>query len=168
MIRLRFEKGSLSTSVVLKDSALPGLMALVAEHQSDDESPPPVKTTDGFSILNPITDPGAAGDRAPFVREWMGKHSESEILQQIGWDTFPERILLLGAHYEASGGGEGWSKSDIDYKFSAARVQEPTNFARDISNAIKSGWIAAVTPRTYRVSRTGWNRLAESVSAVGG
>ena len=93
-IKLRFEKGTLITQVTLKDSALVALLALISEHQSDD---PP-------ALLSSVPTSGlvlASAEASTFVKEWVRKHTASEVLNQIKWTTNPEKILLMGAYHEA-------------------------------------------------------------------
>lgn len=165
-IKLRFDKGSLSTQVVLKDEALPELLKIISEHQSDERSPAVQKAYD-----TPLPPPSVFGDPLPagnederinFARNWVAQHSPSEILSKIGWDTYPEKIVLMGAKCEIAD-GEGWRSADIELQFSSARVAAPGNFARDISVAIRAGFVATVTPRTYRVARTGWLRIYAAI-----
>jgi hypothetical protein len=88
------------------------------------------------------------------------------VLNSFKWDKKADTILLLGAHYEAKGGGEGWRSADMEIKFSEAKEPFPGNFSRDVITAIKDGFIATVTPRTYKISRTGWNRVGEVISKL--
>ena len=85
---------------------------------------------------------------------------------QLSWDTYPEKILLLAAWHEARGGGAPWKSSDMDTVFKQAKEAPPSNFPRDIKAAIKSGWIHTHTPRTYSVTRTGWNRVGDAVARL--
>jgi predicted transcriptional regulator len=54
----------------------------------------------------------------------------------------------------------------MDTVFLNAKERPPANFPRDIKKAIKGGWIHTHTPRTYSVTRTGWNKIAEAVSKL--
>jgi hypothetical protein len=54
----------------------------------------------------------------------------------------------------------------MDGVFKQAKEAAPSNFPRDIKVAIKSGWIHTHTPRTYSVTRTGWNKIAEALGKV--
>jgi hypothetical protein len=159
-IKLRFEKGSLVTQVILKDEAIKPLLHIVTEFQSD-EQPNPITKPSTTQLSSEATPP--APD-AIFVRTWLKAHSPSEILLQIKWETFPEKILLLGAYSEAVLDLESWRSADIQARFEEAHAEGPTNFPRDIANAIKGAIIAAVTPRTYRVTKTGWNKLYDAIS----
>jgi hypothetical protein len=163
-IKLRFEKGTLITQVVLKDAALAPLLALVSEHQSDE---PPVSTM----AIQPAPPPAAsivvaATEVSATIKEWLLKHSPTEILNRFEWVTNPEKILLLGAFHEAASSNEVWRSADIEERFREARETFPTNFPRDIKNAIRAGLIQGVTARTYRVSRTGWNRIKEAIEKI--
>ena len=159
-IKLRFEKGSLATQVVLKDAALGPLLALVAEHQADEPAAPLGAPPPAASVVIQATETSAG------VREWLLKHTPSEVLNRFHWDTNPDKILLLGAYHEANSKTEVWRSSDIGQVFRDAKEGFPTNFPRDIKTAIKSGFIASVTDRRYRVSRTGWNRISEQIQKI--
>jgi hypothetical protein len=166
-IELQFKKGSLALRVILKDEALTALQKIVFEYQSDEV---PVFSAESISIppaqLTPIL-PVNNGDSTTASKAWLSKHSASEALNLIGWDTNPEKILILGAFFESRGGAEGWRSADMQDKFSEARDSFPKNFPRDVSAAIKDNLIATVTARSYKVSRTGWNKIAEAVASLG-
>jgi hypothetical protein len=110
----------------------------------------------------------ANGSPAPLGEEMLktrlGSCGAAELLNQLQWDTYPEKILLLASWHEARGGGTPWKSSDMETVFRQAKEAPPSNFPRDIKAAIKSGWIHTHTPRTYSVTRTGWNRVADAVS----
>ena len=74
---------------------------------------------------------------------------------------------LIGACHEARGGGEGWRSADMNKLFAEAKEGLPANFPRDVSKSIRAGDIRPVTPRTYAVSRTGWNKLADALAKAG-
>lgn len=160
-IKLRFEKGSLSTQVTLKDEALEPLQKVVFEFLSDEPS-----TSKGSSVAAVPLEGEVKGldeERLEFARSWFKKHSGAELVTQIGWQNFPERIAVLGAHYEATSSEQSWRSADIESAFKSARIPAPANFARDIGKAINLGIVATVTPRTYRVSRTGWLKLYDGI-----
>lgn len=162
-IKLRFEKGSLVTTVMLKDEALSGLLEILSKYQSDDAPPPASSTPQERPSITDLADPNKERVRIDTARNWMAEHSAAEALSKIGWPNFSERILILGALIEAKGGDPGWRSSDIENQFRAARETPPSNFARDVSLAIKAGIIATETPRTYSVSKTGWLKLYEAI-----
>jgi hypothetical protein len=147
----------MATQVLLKDEALPELLALISKHQSDETAAPIAAMLGGQT---PSADPSKD------AKEWLATHSASEVLNLIGWPTNPEKILLLSAFHEANGGGEGWRSADMETRFSEAKERFPAWFPRDIRTAIKDGTIAPVTQRTYKVSRSGWNRIAEAIAKL--
>ena len=110
--------------------------------------------------------PAVIGDEEA-VRARLGTYGAAELLNQMRWETYPEKILLLGAWHEARGGSTPWKSSDMDSVFRQAKEGAPSNFPRDIKVAIKSGWIHTHTPRTCSVTRTGWNRVADALSKLG-
>jgi hypothetical protein len=156
-IKLSFEKGSLITQVTLKDEAIAELLKVISNYQSDEA------IDLGGDVLKDLSDPQKEAERLAFARSWLGERPVSEILARIGWETFPERILLLGAHYETTDGIIGWRSTDIATKFKAGREHPSGNFTRDINNAIKAGIIATITPGTYKVSKTGWLKIYEAI-----
>jgi hypothetical protein len=91
-------------------------------------------------------------------------YGAAELLNRLRWDSYPEKILLLGAWFEARGGSVPWKSADMDEVFKQAKEKPPANFPRDVKQAIKAAWIHPMTPRTYCVTRTGWNKLAEVLS----
>jgi hypothetical protein len=163
-INLKFQKGSLVMQVLLHDEALPELLEIISKHQSDEAAPASL----------PLSAPGlnAPGSQTPSsdpskdVKDWMTKHSASEVLNAIQWDKHQDKILLLGAFHEANGGKEGWRSADMDERFSEAKELFPPAFPRNIRDAIKEGGIAPVTDRTYKVSRTGWNKIADAITKI--
>jgi len=99
------------------------------------------------------------------AKDWLVKHGAAEVLNKLGWNTYAEKILALGAFHESKAGEdiESWRSADILARFSEAKDTSPTNFPRDIAAAIKTGWVATKTPRTYTVSRTGWILLSNAI-----
>ena len=169
-IKIRFEKGPLIVQTTLRDGALAPLMALVQEHGADETESTPA--TEGllvnFSQGAPETVPQTSIDPERHAKEWLAKHSAAEVLNKLAWNAYPEKILALGAFHESKAGEdfESWRSADIVNRFGEAKDNEPANFPRDIATAIKSGWIATKTPRTYIVSRTGWIRLSTAISKL--
>jgi hypothetical protein len=101
----------------------------------------------GMAASLPRTLTGHTNEQA--IKEFLKAHGAAELLNRLKWDSFAEKILLLGAWYESRGGGTPWRSADMDETFKQAKESPPRNFPRDIKNAIKSGWIHAETPRTY-------------------
>jgi hypothetical protein len=150
----------MSISATLKDEALPKLIEL--SQQFRDEEGPAQQTT---------APSGAAAKGAPLtgnseeaVKAYLKDYGAAELLNRLRWDSYPEKILLLGAWFEARGGSVPWKSADMDEVFKQAKEKPPANFPRDVKQAIKAAWIHPVTPRTYSVTRTGWNKLAEVLS----
>jgi hypothetical protein len=146
---------------VLKDDALIALLTFITTHKSDEVAPVPM-------MADPLLGAGGGGRvvGGGDTKEWLNKHSASEILNAIKWDTNPEKILLMGAFHESKVESNSWRSADIESRFSEAKETQPSNFARDISKAIKAGIVTPVTPRTYTVSRTGWNKIAEAIAKL--
>ncbi len=161
-IELQFKKGSLVLRVMLNDEALPELQRIIGAHQSDES---PSTTAISVPALS-VVPSDAPADPNTQAKAWLSKRSAGEVLNQIRWNPNPEKILLLAAFHEASGGASGWRKEDMEARYLEARESFPGNFGRDIGVAIKNGIITSVTPRTYTVSRTGWNKISEAISAL--
>jgi hypothetical protein len=159
-IKIRLEAPGLLMQAQLDDAALSEVIALIQKHRLEEESVLPAE--------NPIVAAtNQAGDKESTVRAWLAKHAPAEVLNLLKWDTYPDKILILGGCHEARGGGEGWRSADMEKLFAEAKESLPANFPRDIRSAIKGGDIRPVTPRTYAISRTGWNRLGEALTKTG-
>ena len=157
-IKILLEAPGLVMQAQLKDEDLGELIALMQKNRNE-EIPPPVAEQPVIASNN--------HDKESSVREMLAKHAPAEVLNLLKWDTFQDKILILGACHEARGGGEGWRSADMEKLFAEAKESPPANFPRDISKAIKGGDIRPVTPRTYAVSRTGWNKLSEALNKMG-
>ena len=163
-IKLVLTIGSVKTEASLKDSAINELMQLVLKHQDGAPSSP---NQDRMPAAKAVVSAPKESEPEP-AKGWILKHTASEVLNRIGWETNPEKILLLAAFHESHGGSEGWRSSDISERFKQAKEPFPANFSRDISAAVNSGLIGAVTPRTYKVGRAVWNKLSEAITAING
>lgn len=161
-IKLRLEKGAIVMQAVLEDAAFAELLTLIQTHESKDAAPSPAMAH-STHISESKALPGDISDPSQRVKGWMAQRAAAEVLNQIGWKTNVEKILLLGAHYEAKGGAEGWKSSDMADKFKEAKEGFPGNFARDVATAVKEGLLATITPRTYTISRTGWSRISAAI-----
>lgn len=155
----------LNLSANLKDEALASLIQLIQEKR-DDTAP----TIQGSATLTPesatISSTPSTADTEEGIKERLKSLGGAELLNQLKWDSFPEKILLLGAWHEARGGTTPWRSADMDDTFSMAKESPPANFPRDIKNAIKSGWVHNETPRTYVVTRTGWNKIGQALRGL--
>lgn len=149
---------------VLKDEALAALLGLVSEHQSDESV-----AASSAQSFTPAIDPGNSNQGGGSIltlasKTWMQEHSPAEVLNMIGWEANPDKILMLAAILEVRIPNESWRSADMEKMFAEAKESFPSNFPRDIAAAIKDGLIAKATERTYCVSRTGWKKVAEATS----
>lgn len=153
----------LNISANLKDEALVTVVQLI-QQQRDDTVPTPPAASATSSGLQPVNgDLTAGSDTEEAIKATLKAHGGAELLNQLKWDSFPDKILLLGAWHEARGGTTPWRSADMDETFKLAKESPPSNFPRDIRNAIKSGWVHNETARTYVVTRTGWNRIGQAL-----
>lgn len=150
-------------NAVLKDEALPELIRISQELREEHAEPAPPLAGAGVTAVVPGI-PSVDQMSLDQIRETLKAQGAAELLNRVGWKNYPEKILLLGAWHEARGGTVPWRSSDMTATFSQAKEKPPANFPRDIYQAIKAGWVHAETPRTYAVTRTGWNKIAEALT----
>ena len=150
----------LNLSANLKDEALPTLLQLVQEKRDDSAAATSGAAVPTHSVSGP--EPPTVNGSDDSLKRILNARGGAELLNQIKWDSFPEKILLLGAWHEARGGTTPWRSADMDDAFRSAKETPPSNFPRDIRNAIRCGWIHNETPRTYVVTRTGWNKIGQA------
>jgi hypothetical protein len=76
-----------------------------------------------------------------YAKEWLAKHGAAEVLNNLAWSTFPEKIMALGAYHEAKAGEDfdSWRSSDILARFGEAKDTPPSNFPRDIAAGAHDG-----------------------------
>lgn len=153
----------LNITANLKDEALVTILQLVQQQRDDSVPATPVPAVP--SLTSPTTngEPLGGADTEEAIKTTLKTHGGAELLNQLKWDSFPEKILLLAAWHEARDGTTPWRSADMDDTFKLAKESPPSNFPRDIKNAIKSGWIHNETPRTYVVTRTGWNKIGQAL-----
>jgi hypothetical protein len=156
-------RSNLQASV--KDEALSELIKITQEFR-DQEMPSMTVPTSLAVTESPMKVSASSPGNEESVRTHLAGYGAGELLNHIRWETYAEKILLLGAWYEARGGNVPWKSADMDAVFKQAKEGVPSNFPRDIKVAIKSGWIHTHTPRTYSVTRTGWNKIAEALSKL--
>ncbi len=164
-IKVILQAPGLNLQASVKDEALGELIKITQEYRDQDAA----LGAGGSAALADVSSsatPVAIGDEEA-VKARLGTYGAAELLNQMRWETYPEKILLLAAWHEARGGSTPWKSSDMDSVFKQAKEGAPSNFPRDIKVAIKSGWIHTHTPRTYSVTRTGWNRVADALSKLG-
>lgn len=170
--------GITSFSANLKDEALAELFRLVQELRDDSvviAAPQPVSipvepSASSDSVPTPVFPTSAtvftAGNEA-MVKDWLKGHGAAELLNVFKkWDSFYEKIVLLAAWHESRGLRTPWKSADIVEVFKQAKEKAPTNFPRDISRAIQSGLVHAESPRTYSVTRSGWNKIAQEIESL--
>jgi len=167
--------GITNFSANLKDEALPELFRLVQELRDNSPSPaaPQVATVlsgvpvPTVAVVTPTENSPLASGSELRVKDWLKAHGAAELLNVLKkWDSFYEKIILLAAWHESRGLQRPWKSSDILEVFKQAKDKAPANFPRDISRAIQSGLVHAETPRTYSVTRSGWNKIAQEIEVL--
>ena len=171
-IQITVRAAGLNITANLKDESLVSIIKLVQDNR-DDTAPQATTTPTLMGRLETSNDapPALTGsftgsNSEAAIKEWLKSHGAAELLNRFKWDSYPEKILLLGAWHESRGGNSPWRSADMDETFSQAKEKTPGNFPRDIRNAIKSGLIHAETPRTYMVTRTGWNKIGQAIEVL--
>ena len=160
-IKIVIQASGLNVSANLKDEALTTILQLIHEKRDDSTPTAPISTAPVSQNLGIESLPGNDSEEA--IKATLNERGGAELLNQLRWESFPEKILLLAAWHEARGGTTPWRSADMDDTFKLAKESPPSNFPRDIKNAIKSGWIHNETPRTYVVTRTGWNKIGQAL-----
>jgi hypothetical protein len=161
-IKITIQAPGLNIQAAVTDAALTELIRITQEFR-DQESQGPTAVPP-ISSDSHIPIPPTGGEEA--TKAQLSSYGAAELLNYLRWDTHPEKILLLAAWHEARGGNTPWKSADMDAVFLNAKERAPANFPRDIKSAIKSGWIHTHTPRTYSVTRTGWNKIADSLAKL--
>jgi len=168
-IQISLKAPGLNLNANLKDEALAAVILLIQENR--DEVIPQVatavrelQTSGGAASFDAVSLTGHDNEQA--IKSALQGLGAAELLNRLKWESYPEKILLLGAWNEAKGGTTPWKSSDMDETFRQAKEKTPGNFPRDIRTAIKSGWIHAETPRTYTVTRTGWNKIGHAFASL--
>ncbi len=162
-IKISITAPGMAIQAQIKDEALTELIKLTQEfrEESSATTDPAVGAT-GPSGGNLLL--GSGSEDA--VKNLLKSHGAAELLTLIKWESYPDKILLLGAWHEARGGSTPWRSADMDALFSQSKEKPPANFPRDIKQAIKSGWVHAATARTYTVTGTGWRRMGEALQRL--
>lgn len=164
--KLVIQASGLNIAANLKDEALVAVLQLIQEKRDDSVSAAPASSSPTLSSSSIETEALTGADSEEGIKGILKSRGGAELLNQLKWDSFPEKILLLGAWHEARDGTTPWRSADMDDTFKLAKESPPSNFPRDIKNAIKSGWIHNETPRTYVVTRTGWNKIGQALRGV--
>jgi len=156
-IKVAITKPGLSIQAWVKDEALSELLRITQEHHDEPLGVPEITSRgEGGSIQNDDQTKG-----------WFKDRSAAEVLNALPSDKMAEKIFLLAAWHEARGGATPWRASDVLTAFNQAKERTPGNFSRDLSVAIKDGNIHNATPRSYEITRGGWNRLAQLTQRSG-
>lgn len=163
-IKVIIQAPGLNLQAAVTDEALPDLIMITQKYRDQDAAASTGSQSSSANESPSGGTPGPLGEE--MLKTRLGSYGAAELLNQVHWETYPEKILLLSAWHEARGGGTPWKSSDMDTVFRQAKEAPPSNFPRDIKAAIKGGWIHTHTPRTYSVTRTGWNRVGEAVSKL--
>ncbi len=164
-IKVIIQASGLNLQAAVTDDALPDLI-MITQKFRDQDAAASAGVVPHSTAAKELPDNSAAPLGEEMLKTRLGSYGAAELLNQLSWDTYPEKILLLAAWHEARGGGAPWKSSDMDTVFKQAKEAPPSNFPRDIKAAIKSGWIHTHTPRTYSVTRTGWNRVGDAVAKL--
>lgn len=164
-IKIVIQASGLNVSANLRDEALTTILQLIQEKR-DDSAPAPAHPAGSISPQGTISEAVLGNGTEESIKAVLNERGGAELLNQLKWESFPEKILLLGAWHEARGGATPWRSADMDDTFKLAKESPPSNFPRDIRNAIKSGWIHNETPRTYTVTRTGWNKIGQALKEL--
>jgi hypothetical protein len=161
--KIVIQASGLNISANLKDEALVAVMQLIQTQLDDSVPATPASTVPSLAVQPGNGETLGGNDSEESIKATLKAHGGAELLNQLKWDSFPEKILLLAAWHEAREGTTPWRSADMDDTFKLAKESPPSNFPRDIKNAIKSGWIHNETPRTYVVTRTGWNKIGQAL-----
>jgi hypothetical protein len=164
-IRIVIQASGLNISANLKDEALTAILQLIQEKRDDSAAAPPVPSGPPAGH-GPVMETSVGNGSEEWIKAALTGRGGAELLNQFKWENYPEKILLLGAWHEARGGTTPWRSADMDETFKQAKENPPSNFPRDIKSAIKSGWIHNETPRTYTVTRTGWNKIGQALKEL--
>jgi hypothetical protein len=82
------------------------------------------------------------------VREFLDLHEPKRV---------PDKITVIGLHLQDHQGRATFSRQDVAGAFEAAAERVPANLYRDLTWAVKAGWIAPKTGEkgTYYVTKMG-------------
>jgi len=162
-IQITIKTAGLTISANLKDSTLPAIVGLIQDNR-DDSVPQPLQAAVA-AASTPISEGNTSPESEASVKAILNQRGAAELLNELKWDSYPEKILLLAAWHEAREGEVPWRSAKMDEVFTQqAKEKPPGNFPRDIRQCIRSGWIHAATPRTYVVTRTGWGKIGQALA----
>jgi hypothetical protein len=86
-----------------------------------------------------------------------------EFINDVEPSTKPRMITTIAYYLFEHEGKSHFRKEDIKERFAEAKEQMPANFDRDLSAAMKHGWLTEDrnNPKTYYITRTGIKSVRE-------
>lgn len=136
-IRTVVSESGLTISANLQDGALPALVQLIQDNRDDSASTAPIPAVEARAASSPggASMPGSmlSNNNEQAIKDFLRSHGAAELLNRLKWDSFPEKILLLGAWHEARGGTVPWRSADMD---DMRRSSRPRKVLRGTSRAI--------------------------------
>src|SRR5438445_5639545 len=142
-IKLTIQAQGLNIQAAVTDAALGELIRITQEYRDQE-----AESTGAMPLMtspDQVKGSATAGEEA--TKGLLASYGAAELLNQLRWETHPEKILLLAAWHEARGGSAPWKSSDMDAVFMNAKERPPANFPRDIKTSIKSVGIRTHTLR---------------------
>src|SRR6266436_2500575 len=113
-IKIVIQASGLTVSANLKDEALTTILQLIQEKRDDSAPTIPISTVQapvGQIVGTDSLLPGNDGEEA--IKAVLNERGGAELLNQLRWDSFPEKILLLAVWHEARGGTTPWRSADM-------------------------------------------------------
>ena len=165
-IKIIIQASGLNLQASVKDEALAELIKITQQFRDQEATVAAASFGAGTTHEAATKTASLATTGEEALKAQLSGYGAAELLNYVRWETYPEKILLLGAWHEARGGSVPWKSADMEAVFMQAKERPPGNFPRDIKTAIKSGWIHTHTPRTYSVTRTGWNKIGETLTTI--
>src|SRR5260221_12662131 len=142
-IQISIKATGLNLSANLRDDSLAALIQLVQENRDESVASPSSLTDVAAGIANtPIADaprPLTGHNNEQAIKELLKDHGAAELLNRLKWDSFPEKILLLGAWYEARGGANPWRRSELGETFNEAQENPAPDFPPELKKPLKHG-----------------------------
>src|SRR5262245_20428263 len=118
-IKVIIQAPGLNLQAAVTDDALPELITITQKFRDQDATSSSATGAPAAPGKEPAN--GAAGPLSEdMLKTRLGSYGAAELLNQLQWDTYPEKILLLGAWHEARGGSTPWKCSDMDSVFRQA------------------------------------------------
>ena len=109
-IKVILQAPGLNLQASVKDEALGELIKITQEYRDQDAALGGGGSTAPTDVSASVTSAVIGDEEA--VKARLGTYGAAELLNQMRWETYPEKILLLGAWHEARGGSTPWKSSD--------------------------------------------------------